>query len=228
MTTSPADLKRLWGRAAGRCSHPECGVECLTFLESENSTVIGEMAHIVARSPAGPRGKSRHPDDGYSNLILLCPTHHTLVDKAPREFPAQMLLKWKAEHERAIHETLAARMFSDRTSFNDFAHKLLAENHACWATYGPESTAAQQNPNSTAGYFWPFRKLSVIVPNNRRLIARTTSTCCSCTTRRCSRPRRLMARSNRWSDGLRARSPSRFTRSFFRNMRLRNQVSSKI
>ena len=172
MTTSAADIKRLWGRAAGRCSYPECGVDCLAFLESKDLTVIGEMAHVVARSPDGPRGQSRHPDDRYSNLILLCPNHHTLVDKAPEgKFPAQMLLEWKAEHEREVDESLAARVFSNRRSFADFVCRILAENHACWTTYGPESAGAQENPNSTAGYFWPFRKLSVIVPNNRRLIS---------------------------------------------------------
>jgi hypothetical protein len=49
------DIKLLWGRAANRCSFPECRMMLTT--EGDNS-LIGENAHIVARSPDGPRGDS--------------------------------------------------------------------------------------------------------------------------------------------------------------------------
>jgi hypothetical protein len=156
--------------AAGKCSYPTCSVNCLQFLDGDNPTVVGEMAHIIARNANGPRGQS-HGHDGYSNLILLCPTHHTLVDKGPEgKFSTTTLLEWKAAHENEVAKALAAPMFRERLQLNQFARVILAENYACWRTYGPESSAAKSNPNSTAGLFWPFRKISLIVPNNRRLI----------------------------------------------------------
>ena len=39
-----ADLKRLWGRAAGRCAL--CGNDLLPLLGSKPD-VIGEMAHVI-------------------------------------------------------------------------------------------------------------------------------------------------------------------------------------
>lgn len=172
MTISAADIKRLWARAAGRCSYPTCDADCLPLLEFRSPTIVGEMAHVISRNPSGPRGRPAPRDDTYSNLILLCPTHHTLVDKAPeRRFPPALLLEWKADHEREIESALAAPAFSDRGSLNIFMRRVLTENRACWATYGPESARARKNPNSTAGLFWPFRKLALIVPNNRRLIS---------------------------------------------------------
>ena len=171
MGTSIPDIKRLWGRAAGRCSYPTCGLDCLPLLDGDNPTVVGEMAHSIARSVKGPRGHSSGGHDGYSNLILLCPTHHRLVDRAPEgKFSTETLLEWKADHEREVANALTGPVFHERPQLNQFARTILAENHACWNTYGPESSTAKSKPNSTAGLFWSFRKLSLIVPNNRRLI----------------------------------------------------------
>jgi len=172
MAVSNTNTKRLWGKAAGRCSYPSCNLDCLPFLDHTNPTVVGEMAHVIAHSTGGPRGGSAPGEDSYGNLILLCPTHHTLVDKAPPgTFPPQMLLKWKADHERNIQASLASPAFADRTQLDAFIRMKLSENSICWSTYGPESKSAKRNPNSTAGLFWPFRKLSLIVPNNRQIIS---------------------------------------------------------
>lgn len=172
MAISEADIKRLWGKAAGTCSYPACGVDCLPFLNLDDPTIVGEMAHVIARSIDGPRRGSTRGGDSYSNLILLCPTHHTLIDKAPEgKFTVQMLLGWKADHERRIEASLAAPVFPDRSQLDGFIGRKLIENRACWSTYGPESDIAKSNPNSTAALFWPFRKLSLIVPNNRQIIS---------------------------------------------------------
>ena len=173
---SKKTLKVLFALSGNQCAYPECANNIIEpATEYSPELVTGQICHIHAVGEKGPRGKpglTQKELNSPENLILLCPNHHTLVDKAPEgKFPAQMLLEWKAEHEREVDESLAARVFSNRRSFGDFVCRVLAENHACWTTYGPESAGAQENPNSTAGYFWPFRKLSVIVPNNRRLIS---------------------------------------------------------
>jgi len=171
MSISEPDIKRLWGKAAGLCSHPGCTTDCLPFLDLGSPTVVGEMAHVIAKKEKGPRGREGGGDDSYENLILLCPTHHTIVDKAPEgKFTVEMLLEWKANHEEEIRQSLASPSFDDRKQLNDYASRLLIENHACWLTYGPESKTARKNPNSTAGLVWQFRKLSFIVPNNRKII----------------------------------------------------------
>lgn len=63
------------------------------------------MAHITARSADGPRGSEDLPSterDNYSNLILLCPTHHSEIDKDPDTWPRSKLLDQKSEHERWV------------------------------------------------------------------------------------------------------------------------------
>lgn len=69
---------------------------------SNEAYPFGEQAHIVAEEEGGPRGKSpltAAQRNSYPNLILLCPTHHTKIDKAPDEYPVELLHQIKAEHE---------------------------------------------------------------------------------------------------------------------------------
>ena len=98
-----ADVALLWGRAAGRCSAPDCGVELTLDLPIAGRLVVGERAHVISRSPRGPRGEGqRHGANTYDNLILLCPTHHRAVDKAPDDHPPELLHAWKADHEERV------------------------------------------------------------------------------------------------------------------------------
>ena len=170
MAISEKDLKKLWGLAGGICSHPQCNCDCIPFLDESDPTVIGEMAHVIAKSAAGPRADGVGGDDTYANLILLCPTHHTLIDKAPQsKFPVELLHQWKADHESALRRTLTSPVFGDRNQLFGFLGPLLVENHACWKTYGPEGALATTNPVSNAHRIWDFRKIAIIVPNNSRI-----------------------------------------------------------
>lgn len=94
-------VKRLWGLAAGRCSY------CRKWL-LEEEVHIGEMAHIIAESDDGPRGDEVFHGDrnGYGNLILLCPTHHRMVDKNPKKYKVDILREWKASHEEWVEARL--------------------------------------------------------------------------------------------------------------------------
>jgi tetratricopeptide (TPR) repeat protein len=102
---SDNDYKLLWGRAAGICSKPDCRKDLTVILENRPSYNVGEMAHIIAKKPDGPRGIAEGGSDAYDNLILLCPTCHRLVDKATEgTFPVEILHEWKAQHEQSIRQ----------------------------------------------------------------------------------------------------------------------------
>ena len=98
------DIKILWGRSGNRCAI--CKIE---LIPDGDEYTLGEMAHIVSRSPDGPRGSveiSIDERDDYSNLILLCPTHHTEIDKNEIKWSRQELLRIKTEHEQWVSEQL--------------------------------------------------------------------------------------------------------------------------
>ena len=170
MAVRTKDIKKLWGLAARRCSRPGCSEQCIRFL-TDDPTVIGEMAHVIARRPSGPRGIATGGDDTYENLILLCPTHHTEIDKSPEgTFPAENLFAWKEEHEMRVTKALEAPKFATRRCLAVYVQRLLLQNYTVWKTCGPESDAAESNPLSNLAYIWSLRKLGTIIPNNRCIV----------------------------------------------------------
>jgi hypothetical protein len=115
------DVKLLWGRAAGRCSICRCELSQDSKGASE-AYPLGEHAHIVAESEGGPRGTSvltSEERNSYQNLILLCPTHHTLIDKDEGGWTSEKLYVTKASHELWVQETLA-----DRVDQTQLAHQV--------------------------------------------------------------------------------------------------------
>ncbi len=101
------DLKMLWARSGGSCAFPGCR-EPLSPLDSE--TLLGEIAHIVAVNPGGPRGDESYPPEklnSYENLILLCPTDHRRVDDNP-QYSVDLLKQWKKTHEEWVGRRLRA------------------------------------------------------------------------------------------------------------------------
>jgi hypothetical protein len=69
-----------------------------------------DFAHICAARPGGPRYDVTMADEQrrhFSNIILLCRPHHTIVDKRrPADFPVELLRRWKAEREANYKEVL--------------------------------------------------------------------------------------------------------------------------
>ncbi|HCE2195138.1 TPA: hypothetical protein NGT26_003158 [Vibrio parahaemolyticus] len=100
------DVKRLVTLAGGRCSYRHDGEICKRLLVSNNS-VIGEKAHIEAIGKKGARhnpGISETKVNSYDNLMWMCPTHHTMIDKLDDQhiYTVEVLLKMKSEHEKDI------------------------------------------------------------------------------------------------------------------------------
>jgi len=171
MDISEVDLKILWGKAAGRCSCPGCSNICICYFEKSGEKVLGEMAHVISQSRKGPRGTGEvKGPDTYENLILLCPYHHEMVDKAPVDFPSELLHQWKHQHELWVDQSLEGEQFTDEKSLFSFAEKVLIENRAIHQKYGPESAAASANPLSEGAILWSLRKCDTILPNNRKII----------------------------------------------------------
>jgi hypothetical protein len=95
-------IKRLFAHSGNRCAFPKCQNRLV-----EGETLVGEICHIKARNPEGPRydanqtAEQRH---AYDNLILMCGIHHTVIDDDPVAYTVERLVAMKAEHERASGE----------------------------------------------------------------------------------------------------------------------------
>ena len=94
---SITEIKLLFARSGNQCAFPKCDAP-LAF----NNTLTGEICHIKGTRP----GSARHDTDQtdlqrhqYDNLILLCPTHHTVIDADEDSYSVDRLIRMKKEHE---------------------------------------------------------------------------------------------------------------------------------
>jgi len=67
-----------------------------------NETLVGEVCHIKGSKPGSARydlNQSEVERHAYGNLVLMCPTHHTVIDDDEEAYTVERLYKIKAEHE---------------------------------------------------------------------------------------------------------------------------------
>lgn len=109
-----ADVKILYGLAAGRCSLPNCRSEIiLDDSLAKGRQHIGEIGHIVAHSDDWTRGDPSYPReklDTYENWILLCPTCHATVDVKDSKYTTNDLRSLKENHEAWVQTSLATEI----------------------------------------------------------------------------------------------------------------------
>jgi hypothetical protein len=65
------------------------------WVERDSSLCfIGEVAHIRASSPFGPRYDPAGLHDSLDNLLVLCPNCHRHIDQDVTSFPVDRLRAW--------------------------------------------------------------------------------------------------------------------------------------
>jgi len=137
---------------------------------------IAEMAHVIPHGDTGPRHEDRPADgldaDSFENLILLCPTCHTKIDKNPEAFPRHLLLDWKECHLAHLALKQGIKAYGDRDQARAAVAGILAENRAIWEKFAPEhGSDFEYDPESGTAAAWDQRVRSVILPNHYRTLA---------------------------------------------------------
>lgn len=166
---------RLFAAASGHCQRPEC-LEALFPVELGGDKHIAEMAHVIPHGDAGPRYENRPAGgfdaDSFDNLLLLCPTCHTKVDKDPEAYPRQLLLDWKETHLANLALKQGIRAYDERGQVREAVATVLAENRAIWERYAPVDGAEfEYDPESEDAQAWNQRMRSVMLPNHYRIQA---------------------------------------------------------
>lgn len=163
--------RKLWASSSGYCCNPSCHKELIPIFENGTITSIDELAHIIAQKKKGARGKDELPlsqRDEFENLIVLCPSCHTMVDKNPQTFTVDVLKKWKKDHENSIKNLMSSPVFHNREEARNALLLLLEENKAVFDMYGPYSENAT-NKQMDAEVMWYRLSLQTIIPNNRKI-----------------------------------------------------------
>lgn len=107
MPISAKTRKILWARSGNQCAICRCPL-VMASGDSDPHAVVGDECHIVSKSRSGPRASEPLSCDldGYDNLILLCCTHHKLIDDQPNRFTASVLRAIKECHETWVEVLL--------------------------------------------------------------------------------------------------------------------------
>lgn len=172
MSISENVKKALYMESAGFYQNPNCNCSLLPFFESGSVTTITELAHIIGQKKHGPRGASAlklSERDTIDNILTLCPTCHTLIDKNAVEFPVELLYQWKKQHKSKVESLFSVIQYKDKESLKSVVEPLLFENQYIFENYGPFSK------NSVllgveAVNMWNKKVFDKILPNNNKLV----------------------------------------------------------
>ncbi|MFN7938348.1 MAG: hypothetical protein U0R19_33780 [Bryobacteraceae bacterium] len=90
-------IKLLFARSGNRCAFPKCRARIAL-----GDTLTGEVCHIKGARPGSARHDPRQTDEerhAHANLVLMCPTHHTVIDDDEEAYTVERLCKIKTAHE---------------------------------------------------------------------------------------------------------------------------------
>ena len=157
----------LWSESGGHCQNPGCRVDLHAFTDESN---VAELAHIIPASSKGPRA-----DEGAdlteleraetTNILVLCPTCHTVIDKGSSQYPADVLHDWKIRSQRARAIAFGTPQFESRAEARAAMESLLGANRAVFQLYGPIDDVFD---NDRADQ-WVRHVRDTIIPNNEIL-----------------------------------------------------------
>ncbi|RKE85136.1 hypothetical protein [Rhizobium sp. AG855] len=162
---------KLFTDSAGFCQNPACNRQL--FPEGfEDYPHLAEMAHIFAAVDGGPRTDhdlSEADRGAYDNIILLCANCHTMADKVPEHYTAELMQKWKEEHKKKRERAFGVHSLNIRGELRAKIQPLLLENAMVHREIGPDNEY-RFNPEAAEATAWKKRLKSTIIPNSLRII----------------------------------------------------------
>ena len=121
----------VFSRAGNRCSFPNCNQVIAFKEESGEYANVGMLAHIKGDKPKAPRydeNQSEQERNSADNLILLCGTHHKIIDDQKEFYPVEKLIEMKRKHEELITNLYSKEIVNVTFSELDVITKFLAVN----------------------------------------------------------------------------------------------------
>jgi len=118
MAVSEPTKRVLFARSGNLCAFPNCNTHLVQEKTGDDPpSIVGNICHIKGKKPDAPRydtGMSDQERDAIDNLILLCATHHKLIDDQYNEYTVEKLQQFKLAHEGWVN-TQVSREISEVT-----------------------------------------------------------------------------------------------------------------
>ena len=149
----PSRVKKiLFAKSGGCCAYPGCA-----YSIELSGISLGHICEIHATFPGGPRYDETREEISWDedNLIVLCPTHHALVDRDPTTYTAEFLQQAKVHHEERIARALELGAI-EKPRPDPIKAKPLAEALDLW----------ERSKTNSGEEFW-----QEVFVNNPRLVA---------------------------------------------------------
>ncbi|MBS6792334.1 HNH endonuclease [[Ruminococcus] lactaris] len=172
MAISENVKKALYMESAGYCENPNCNCSLLPLFESGRISNIVELAHIIGQKIHGHRGFAElelSERDTLKNILTLCPTCHTLIDKNEEEYPIELLYQWKEQHKSRIENIFAVVQYENKNDLKQVVLPILRENQYLFECYGPFSENAFICGDDGVK-LWNKKVFEKILPNNRKVV----------------------------------------------------------
>jgi hypothetical protein len=134
MTASYPTKLILAFKSGNRCALKDCRIKLTEDGVIDDNAVIGEAAHIYGEKAGSARFSAEIELsllNEYSNLIYLCPTCHTKIDKLELDYPVVLLLQIKEEHEKWVNQQMDNGMSEVTFAELEIASRVIASgNHS--------------------------------------------------------------------------------------------------
>ncbi|MCE1236020.1 MAG: HNH endonuclease [Hyphomicrobiales bacterium] len=152
---SEQTIRTLAERAHHHCSNPDCGTQTVMPVEGSRKTLrVGEAAHIYSIGGDMPRFRadlSEKDLEDITNGIWLCRNCHAKIDKSGDIYSAELLFKWKSEHEEYVRSG-----FKDRRNFRQMVFSELDARM-------PEASSRARQIARDLPYAWEYRLTAEIL-----------------------------------------------------------------
>ncbi|MER5335967.1 Shedu immune nuclease family protein [Micromonospora sp. NPDC002717] len=102
-----AFIKRLYSDFGGTCAAGDCPYPS----RLPDGTPILQIVYIRSARPGGPRWDptmTLSEEGAYENLLLLCPSHHELIDRLPDQYNSEWLTSMRQRHIERVTSILAS------------------------------------------------------------------------------------------------------------------------
>jgi|WetSurMetagenome_2_1015567.scaffolds.fasta_scaffold81538_2 hypothetical protein len=136
-------IKKLFALSGNRCAFPGCSESVI----ENTGTLIAEICHINAQSPQGPRYNENLTEDqrnSFENLILLCGSHHKIVDENVTKYDASALKEMKKNHEgKHNYLNIEECSFIARRLLKEYEHLQIVNNSGFVAINSPGAIQGQ-------------------------------------------------------------------------------------
>jgi hypothetical protein len=96
---STKTIKKLCALSGNTCAFPKCTT---LLVDEESNSFVGEVCHIEGKRPYSARYDLNQKDeerDAFENLILMCPTHHKIIDDDSESYTVEWLQQIKSNCE---------------------------------------------------------------------------------------------------------------------------------